>query len=1091
MARTTHGEIGYSLPGIVEKPPKEDLEILIKFAGAFDLAHRRFLDLQKAEAQSRETQIELALEKVRSRTMAMQHSDELQETSLLLDQEVRVLGISTRGCAFNIYGENDATEWFSSEQGTMPVYRTPRENVFLEYYEAGKRGESLYIKEFEGNACAAHYDYLCTLPVMGKALRELKANGGSFPKKQIDHAIFFKYGYLLFITLDFVPEAHDIFKRFAKVFEQTYTRFLDLQKAEAQAREAQIETALERVRSRTMAMQNSEELEEVILEVLRKLQGLGISMTQRATGIFTYEDENKDYTQWVASPEYNSILSFNTPYFDHPVQNDIWNARQNGTVFYAKPYPVEVKNSLFKYFFTLPALKNMPKAEKTKALNFKHYSVSIAFQKQAALVVVDHSGIPLTEAENSILIRLSKVFNQTYTRFLDLQKAEAQAREAQIEAALEKVRSRSMAMQKSTELLEVILVVSEQLQALEFRFSTASFLNNNLEDDYIFWVAPYGLPEPVRFMLPYKDIPMIRKLRNAQKKKLSFFTDVSSIKEHQQWFQHLLDYSKENTYSKEIIDYQMSKGLARSIAIQDNIMLAIANNKSQPYSETENKIIARFGQVFEQSYTRFLDLEKAEAQAKEAQIEGALEKVRSVTLSLKKSDELLDVAEVLYHQLFELGFNNIRNVIIDIHIDDKGGFLDYDYSPEMGKSVTLMSYNDHPIIDKQVKEIHASKDGFFEIILEGNDLQELIDLRIKNGEKEDPGLNFTEQLTYNLYSFGKGEIGISTFGLLSEDQKILLKRFRNVFTFAYKRYNDLKQAEELANQAQIDLKNLIIAKKKTDDALIELKATQSQLIQSEKMASLGELTAGIAHEIQNPLNFVNNFSEVSYELIDEIKESRAKKQERRPKTAEDEIEDEILEDIKQNLEKINHHGKRADAIVKGMLQHSRSSSGTKEPTDINKLADEYLRLAYHGLRAKDKSFNATLETDFDDSIGMVSVVPQDIGRVILNLITNAFYATNEKLTFRQAQGDKYEPTVTVSTKKFENSAKIKIKDNANGIPAKVLDKIFQPFFTTKPTGQGTGLGLSLAYDIVKAHGGQLKVNTEENVGTEFIISLTL
>ena len=270
--------------------------------------------------------------------------------------------------------------------------------------------------------------------------------------------------------------------------------------------------------------------------------------------------------------------------------------------------------------------------------------------------------------------------------------------------------------------------------------------------------------------------------------------------------------------------------------------------------------------------------------------------------------------------------------------------------------------------------------------------------------------------------------------------------------------------------------------KEIEKAYSELKTTQAQLIQSEKMASLGELTAGIAHEIQNPLNFVNNFSEVSNELIDEMNEEITKGDLEEAKT--------IANDIKQNLEKINHHGKRADAIVKGMLQHSRSSSGVKEPTDINALADEYLRLAYHGLRAKDKSFNATMETDFDENIGKINIVPQDIGRVILNLITNAFYTTNEKSSSAKASGDtKYEPTVSISTKKVGKKVEIKVLDNGNGIPQKVLDKIFQPFFTTKPTGQGTGLGLSLSYDIVKVHGGKLKVKTKEGEGTDFIINL--
>ena len=261
-------------------------------------------------------------------------------------------------------------------------------------------------------------------------------------------------------------------------------------------------------------------------------------------------------------------------------------------------------------------------------------------------------------------------------------------------------------------------------------------------------------------------------------------------------------------------------------------------------------------------------------------------------------------------------------------------------------------------------------------------------------------------------------------------------------------------------------------------SLDHLKATQTQLIQSEKMASLGELTAGIAHEIQNPLNFVNNFSEVNTELIDELQQEL--------KTGNTEEAIAISNDIKENEQKINHHGKRADAIVKGMLQHSRSSSGVKEPTNINALVDEYLRLAYHGLRAKDKTFNATMLTDYNDSIGMVNVIPQDIGRVVLNLINNAFYVVDEK---KKQAGSEYQPTVSISTRKTNGQIEICVKDNGNGIPQKILDKVFQPFFTTKPTGQGTGLGLSLSYDIVKAHCGELTVETKEAEGSTFIISI--
>jgi two-component system, NtrC family, sensor kinase len=270
--------------------------------------------------------------------------------------------------------------------------------------------------------------------------------------------------------------------------------------------------------------------------------------------------------------------------------------------------------------------------------------------------------------------------------------------------------------------------------------------------------------------------------------------------------------------------------------------------------------------------------------------------------------------------------------------------------------------------------------------------------------------------------------------------------------------------------------------------MVLLKSTQGQLIQREKLASLGELTAGIAHEIQNPLNFVNNFSEVNREIIVEMKEEIDKGNYGEVKI--------IADDIEANEEKINHHGKRADAIVKSMLEHSRTSTGIKEPTDINKLADEYLRLAYHGFRAKDKNFNAKMETDFDKTIGKINIIQQDIGRVLLNLYNNSFYACAERsrsaVDEQKSQNlNSYEPTVSVTTKKLGNSVIITVSDNGNGIPQIVVDKIFQPFFTTKPTGEGTGLGLSLSYDIVKAHSGEIKVATKEGEGTEFIIQLPI
>ena len=336
-------------------------------------------------------------------------------------------------------------------------------------------------------------------------------------------------------------------------------------------------------------------------------------------------------------------------------------------------------------------------------------------------------------------------------------------------------------------------------------------------------------------------------------------------------------------------------------------------------------------------------------------------------------------------------------------------------------------------------------------------------------------------------TIGFSVIWLITFVIIARNQKKGAERER------------LEREQEAEKRRQIEFQNaelermvaertaeITSQKEELEHALTELRTTQTQLIQSEKMASLGELTAGIAHEIQNPLNFVNNFSEVSVELIDELAEEQQKSD------RDTELEADLLADLKQNLQKITHHGSRASSIVRGMLQHSRANTGQREPTDLNALCDEYLRLAYHGLRAKDKTFNAQFSVDLDASLGLISLVPQDIGRVLLNLFTNAFYAVQQRQKNGQnfTGSNSYQPTVQVQTRCTDGQAEIRVIDNGTGMPEGVRTKIFQPFFTTKPTGEGTGLGLSLAYDIItKGHAGTLNVASREGEGTTFTIRL--
>lgn len=1435
-----------------ERRPKESSQLLQRFASVFDLTYTRFLDLQKAEAQAKEAQIEVALERVRSRTMAMHSSDELQEAAVLLFKQIRELGVDTGSCGYVIWeNENkNADVWMSSaEGGIQDSFKMPhtKSKIYKEIYSAGKEGKDFFVKEISGAELKKHFDYLTTVPGIGEKIKQLRKDRYKFPETIVYNIAFFKQGYLSFHTHEQLPEAHDIFRRFANVFEQTYTRFLDLQKAEAQAKEANIEAALERVRSRTMAMQKSDELKEVIHIIYEQFVHLNIPVEH--TGFLMDYKESDEYKHWIADL-HGELSSITIPYFDSIVYNRLKEAIVKREDFFTLNLSFEEKNKFYKKLFKyIPGL--------TQEVSKFYFScpglaISMMLLDDICLYVENFSGNPFTVEENNILKRFGKVFKQTYTRFLDLQKAEAQAREAQIEASLEKVRGKAMAMHNSNDLSEAAGQIFTELYNLGIKpircgfvllskdsrraklYPAASFDYKNIvsftgefvfkdhpvyEKQYESWLkkenyfpvlegdilksyykilskelsVPYKnfvtkngkqfgsfLPFTEGFLFTWSDAPYsetkikildrfkaildltIRRyidLRNAEAQtresqiqlalerartqsmimkhsselddtlrvfheqililgipsEFSFlwlpdeekerhifwaawaeknstvfkskavdypldrnepataqcfidwksnkhvhsysippegvdnyfsawselFEGIEQLKpeyfrdglnyveafmkygcfgvmvkneltedqkkillrfsvEFERTYTRFLDLQKAEAQSREAqievaLERVRSKALAmhksddlnESLAIVfeeldklnlgiDRCGIGILNREnrsaevwtatksdtgmmmhitgSEPmdihpllrgafeawikqksfnyilegedlkdyynalkvtnfnlpksysslteagvmkhyyyvspfeagglfafreteFSEEAKKVMDRFAGVFNLTYKRFLDIQKAEAQAREAQIETSLERVRSRTLAMQKSDELAETAAVLFKQLMILGISPNRLYIAIVK--DRTGNAEFWITDEDGTKVSTMFEANllNNITFKKMFDAWKEQKKSLTIDMQGDELQQYFR---QLGELHVPfkgGLAQTRRVQ-NIATFSQGFIGIASPDLQPEETIQLLERFASVFNLTYTRFNDLKLAEHQTEQARHDLIKLQTEKKRAEEALSELRSTQAQLIQSEKMASLGELTAGIAHEIQNPLNFVNNFSEVNSELVEELNHELDKG------NFEEAIA--IAKDIKDNEEKIKHHGKRAEAIVKGMLQHSRSSSGVKEPTDINALADEYLRLAYHGLRAKDKSFNAKLETDFDKSIGEINVVPQDFGRVILNLITNAFYVVAEK---KKQQQDGYEPTVKVSTKNLGDKIEIRVKDNGNGIPAKVMDKIFQPFFTTKPTGQGTGLGLSMSYDIIKSHGGELKAETREGEGSEFIIKL--
>ncbi|MBS1928397.1 MAG: nuclear transport factor 2 family protein [Ferruginibacter sp.] len=1054
-------------------------DILKRFAKVFEQTYIRFLDLQKAEAQAREAQIQLALERVRARTMAMHASDELAEVAVLLFEQVKKLGIAIYTSGFNIWDneKENVVSWMSNPNGEVnpPLPMNIHDSAqHLKTYNAWKSHELFFENDIKGQALKKHYRYLHTLPSYRGALIKSESAGIKTPARMIHNIAFFKQGYLLFITLEPCPKFRDIYIRFAKVFEQTYTRFLDLQKAEAQAREAQIEAALEKVRSRSLAMHKSDELKDVIRVVLEQFVHLNIKAEH--AGFYIDYKAQDDMHIWLADPNLEPFFAI-LPYFDTPTWNSFLNAKKKGIALHTDLLDFKEKNKFYRSLFKL---FEVPEEAKKFYMECKGLAVSTVLLDNVGLYIENFSAIPYTDEENNILLRFGNVFQQTYTRFLDLQKAEAQAREAQVEAALEKVRSRSLAMHKSDEIGEVVWVVIDKMKDLGIDaqgISIATFMPGS--KDIMHWHANAEIPGKATTMfMPWFDDLIYNDCVNARNEGMELLVKQYSKEEKNRYIHAAVEHSDFKYFPKELIQWILERPcLSFSYAIQKHTGIFLEDYEGRLFSKEENNILIRFSKVFEQAYIRFLDLQKAEAQTREAQIEAALERVRSKTMAMQKSGELADAISVLFQQLILLGIEPSGFYLAIMQSD--AGKAEFWISEEAGTGVSTAyqdNLNNNPVFSR-IFDRWKKQDNSLILDLQGAELQEYlvylncIHIPYKEGSEQIRSIQY-------IAFFSRGFIGLASPVEQPEGTIQLLERFAAVFNLTFTRFNDLKVAEEHSVKAAKDLIEIKEARKKAEETLVELQATQKQLIQSEKMASLGELTAGIAHEIQNPLNFVNNFSEVSTELLVEMKVAIEK--------GDSVAAQEIMTDVVQNLEKINYHGKRADAIVKGMLQHSRTSSGQMEPTDINVLCDEYLRLSYHGLRAKDKSFNAEFVANLDPLLPNINVVPQEIGRVLLNIINNAFYAVSERKKLGEPG---FQPTVKVSTQQKNKFIIITVKDNGIGIPATVVEKIFQPFFTTKPTGEGTGLGLSLSYDIVKAHEGTLEVTSKEGEGTEFVIQL--
>jgi signal transduction histidine kinase len=1084
-------QFGY-LMFITFKRVPEFHSVFQRFAKVFAQTYTRFLDLQKAEAQAREAQIEAALERLRAQSMAMRHSNDLEKSTSILFEELGKLELSVERSGIGIFDREtrDCDLWTTTirknhdpalVRGITSMTRHP---LLIKTFDHWLTQEPVqYV--LEGEELKEYYEQIVAseFGLSQESIRESLALNREYYSFSP-----FMHGGLYCFSADLPSPADlEILSRFAKVFEQTYTRFLDLQKAEDQARESEIQLALERVRARTMAMQNSEELKEVVSVVYKELGNVGIDI--HLALILIYDWKSK-YMEWWSSGQGIDVLpeKFNiqiSPEFErHPWAVRYFEAQKNEKDFEYYTLEGDIKKTADQYLFEETDLKHMPVEFKNIMRSYDSIVLAEAFMKKGVLSISILN--ELEPIETDLIKRFAKTIDDTFNRVEELRQAESQARESEIQLALERIRARTMAMKSSSELAEVSYLLNKQVVELGIPTRGCAFniydKTNSKE-----WFSNLEGTIPT-YITPRENI-FLTYYEAGQRGEKLFVKEFKGekIKKHYQYLSTLplSDFQGRTIENdlREIPERQIDHVAYFKYGYLLFITLAPAPDV---YG-----IFIRLAKEFEQTYTRFLDLQKAEAQAREGQIEVAMERIRSKALAMHSSEGLKDVIIELRQQIDSLGELDLEASVIHLYPENETLFESIAAVRPPGESGEIVLANVHFPVDatdqiKHMIEMYHSDIQEYTIEFDKEMAEEWQQVMVRHAPmiaERRVGFVNNRRLSdhsefWNFGDFSEGSLLLVTHSPASEDTKTVLRKATAVFDIAYRRFRDLQKAEAQAKRAEEDLIKIKEARKIAEDALVELKATQAQLIQSEKMASLGELTAGIAHEIQNPLNFVNNFSEVTQELTDELLEERNKEKGERDEG----LETELISDIQENLKKINHHGQRASSIVKGMLEHSRTSSGQKELTDINALADEYLRLAYHGLRAKDKSFNADFKTDFDSNLPKIEVIPQDIGRVLLNLINNAFQAVKEEGERRKEQGDlAYKPQVSIQTElTTKSSLLIAISDNGPGIPSEIKDKVFQPFFTTKPTGQGTGLGLSLAYDIVKAHGGTLEVATADD-----------
>ncbi len=818
------GGLGFCAYSPLDKP---SMELLRRFKNVFELAYRRYADIEKAEAQAREAQIESALEKVRSRAMAMHQSHELAAVLEKIYQELQLLGFNALAADLMILTEDKTTYdmWVSGKPGTEGPYRMNAKKllvhpIHISTMRAWKSGEEIHEVESSGKTLKSMYeavfsdtDFITKFPNLFPD--EVRKSVLSLERMIHTTALTKLAGIRVASDEKRTGKQVDIQKRFARVFEQTYTRFLDLQKAEAQAREAQIEAALERIRSRSLAMHKSEEIKSIVKVVFEQLKNLNFAIDGGAF-IGIPDTANNNFNIWVGDDHSEYPTCFRLPYHRAAPIADVWQAYDAGADFLSIIYPKKVKNNWFRYAFEHTDFKTLPTELKEWILNQEFLTQTFALAKYSGVGIHFHHHRELSPTEIDILKRFSHVFEQGYIRFLDLQKAEAQAREAKIENALEKVRSRSLAMHKSDELQEVVNAVFDRLQELEIETDASSISVFNSEDSnmYMLWIQNAERAYSTCMNIPYYELNKFgQDIIDGLKNKKELVSNTYSKEEKNEWFNYMFSHSDFKYIPDSRKEFILSaESASLSHASTKNASITLSRYSDKQFSEKENEILKRFARVFEQSYTRFLDLEKAEAQAREAQIENALEKVRSRSLAMHKSDELQEVINTVFDRLKELEIETDTASIIIY----KEGSLEFEqwiqndernYSSrvmipffeqsKLGKDLLDVISTGRDLFSRQYSR--EEKNEWFSHMFEHSDLK-----HIPNDRKK----YVLESLYYNLSiaTIKNGSVGLARYSgkTFSDEENNVLKRFARVFEQAYTRFLDLQKAEAQAREAQIE-----------------------------------------------------------------------------------------------------------------------------------------------------------------------------------------------------------------------------------------------------------------------------------------------